>query len=203
MPAFAFDAESHAYTVDGVRLPSVTDICAPLSNFGEINPAIIRQAARRGSLVHEYTELIDYGIEADEIEIEPELAGYVLAYMHFLRDWKPQWELIEQPLYGVNQGYAGTLDRFGFIDGESVILDIKSTSSASRQMRISWAAQLSGYCGLMEFPVQKRLNLWLKPNGTYQIIDAEDTESKYGFDAAELFGSLLDINRILGGKSGR
>jgi hypothetical protein len=55
----------------------------------------------------------------------------------------------------------------------------------------------------MEFPVQKRLNLWLKPDGAYQIIDAEDTESKYGFTATDLFSSLLDINRILGGKSGR
>jgi hypothetical protein len=185
--------------VDGKALPSVTDICKPLVSFGDINPAIIQQAARRGSLVHEYTELIDYGIEPNDLEVEPELVGYVTAYACFLRDYKPQWELIEKPLYSLDLGYAGTLDRFGIIDGEQTIVDIKTSASANRATRIAWATQLTAYRALLGCAEAKRYNLWLKKDGSYQLVSASKTEQKYEFNADILFSMLLDIIKITGG----
>lgn len=199
MTNLVFDEDRHIYTYNGHIFPSVTEICAPLQSF-DVNPAVLQQAQRRGTQVHEYTQLIDYGIEPDELEVEPELAGYVIAYMRFLRDYKPQWEMIEQPLVSTAERYAGTLDRFGVIDGKPWLVDIKTTAQPKRPTLISWACQLEGYQRMLECYVYGRTDLQLKKDGTYKLYFSFSTQDKYGFDAADLFDKLLQINKILKGE---
>ena len=195
-----FDAEKHLYLYDGHIYPSVTEICAPLQSF-DVNPAVLQQAQRRGTQVHEYCQLIDYGIEPDSLEVEPELAGYVLAYMRFLRDYKPEWDMIEQPLVSTAEKYAGTLDRFGKIDGRPWLVDLKTTAQPKRPTLISWACQLVGYGQMLECDIYRFVDLQLKKDGTYRLFDAGETEEKYNFEAFRLFNQLLQINRILKGET--
>jgi len=195
-----FDEERHLYFYDGHIYPSVTEICAPLQSF-DVSPAVLQQAQRRGTQVHEYTQLIDYGVEPDALEVEPELAGYVLAYMRFLRDYKPEWDMIEQPLVSVSEHYAGTLDRFGKIDGRPWLVDLKTTAQPKRPTRISWACQLEGYSRMLECDIYRRADLQLKKDGTYKLYFDDETEEKYSFDAVELFDQLLNINKILKGET--
>lgn len=194
-----FDEATHTYSIDGKKLPSVTEICGLLNNWGDLNPAILMQAARRGTVVHEYCELVDYGVDEDGIECEPELAGYVIAYMRFLRDYRPLWEMVEQKVYSEQFGFAGTLDRFGTIDGKPVLLDIKTSSSVNKLAKIIWACQLSAYTLLLakEGEEVKRWNLVLKRDGKYQIIDAAESEKKYAFSGFSLFNTLLLIWKIV------
>ena len=196
MPLIFYE-DTHTYELDGVKLPSVTEILSPFSGNDKISPAMLQHAAHRGHLVHEYTELIDYGAPPEDIDIVPELAGYVSAYLRFLRDWQPTWELIEQPVH-CGMAYAGTLDRYGAIDGAPTLLDIKSTSGASRQQKVVWAAQLSGYKFALpdQHPApKKRLNLLLKPDGKYTLYDAADSENRYHFSADEMFLYCLLIHK--------
>lgn len=194
-----FDEATHTYSLDGKKLPSVTEICGLLNNWGDINPAILMQAARRGTVVHEYCELVDYGVDEDGIEVEPELAGYVIAYMRFLRDYRPLWEMVEQKVYSDQFGFAGTLDRYGTIDGKPVLLDIKTSSSVNKLQKIIWACQLSAYQLLLakEGEEVKRWNLVLKKDGKYQIVDASESEKKYAFSGFSLFNTLLLIWKIV------
>lgn len=197
MSNLIFHEENHTYELNGVKLPSVTEILSPFSGNDSISAATLQHAAHRGHLVHEYTELIDYGVPPEDIGIEPELAGYVSAYLRFLRDWQPTWELIEQPVH-YGRAYAGTLDRYGTIDSTPVMLDIKSTSGASRQQKVVWALQLEGYDWALppRFPKPvKHLDLHLKSNGKYTLYDAADSENRYGFDSTELFDSCLHIHK--------
>ena len=196
-----FDEEKHLYFYDGHIIPSVTEICAPLQSFDDVSPAVLQQAQRRGTQVHEYTQLIDYGIEPDELEVEPELAGYVLAYMRFLRDYKPEWDMIEQPLVSTAERYAGTLDRFGTIDGKPWLVDLKTTAQPKRPTLISWACQLEGYARMLECGAYHKADLQLKKDGTYKLYFSFSTQDKYDFDAADLFDRLLQINRILKGET--
>jgi hypothetical protein len=192
-----FHEENHTYELDGVKLPSVTEILSPFSGNGSINPATLQHAAHRGHLVHSYTELIDYGVPPEDIDIVPELAGYVSAYLRFLRDWQPTWELIEHPVH-YGKAYAGTLDRYGMVDGTPILLDIKSTSGASRQQKVVWALQLEGYDRALPPKHPKRakhIDLHLKSNGKYTLYDAADTEKRYGFDSRTMFDSCLRIHK--------
>lgn len=194
-----FDEERHLYFYDGHNYPSVTEICAPLQSF-DVSPAVLQQAQRRGTQVHEYTQLIDYGIEPDALEVEPELAGYVLAYMRFLRDYKPEWDMIEQPLVSTSSHYAGTLDRFGKIDGRPWLVDIKTTAQPKRPTLISWACQLEGYARMLECDIYCRADLQLRKDGTYKLYFDFETAERYSFDAVDLFTKLLQINRIVKGE---
>jgi hypothetical protein len=192
-----FHEENHTYELDGVKLPSVTEILSPFSGNDNISAATLQHAAHRGHLVHSYTELIDYGVPPEDIDIVPELAGYVSAYLRFLRDWGPTWELIEQPVH-YGKAYAGTLDRYGTIDDKPVLLDIKSTSGASRQQKVVWALQLEGYDWALPPQFRKpvlHLDLLLKRDGKYTLYDAADTQKRYGFDSMELFDSCLHIHK--------
>lgn len=197
--SFAFNEESHTYTLGDLIVPSVTDISSMLTSFGNINPEIIRQAARRGTRVHELCQLIDYGVEPDVLEVETELAGYVLAYMHFLRDFKPSWEHIEEMYYSDFLKLAGTLDRYGTVDGEPWLLDIKTASSPDRATKIAWSVQLDLYAQISDLRPKKMVDLLLKNDGTYRLIDSDETQFKYHYNVFELSATLLSINFITKG----
>ena len=197
-----FNAELHEYRIDGKLVPSVTQICAPLTalDMGNLNPAVIRQAASRGTIIHELSELIDYGTAPEDIDIYPELSGYLTAYLRFLRDYSPEWTRIEYRLGSEKAGFAGTLDRMGVIDGKPCIVDIKTASAPSRATKVSWVAQLSGYRHLCNGATLERYILLLKPDGKYTFYNAADIEEKYGFFGARLFSHLLEQYKILKGE---
>lgn len=161
-----FDPERHIYTVDGVQLPSVTEItrfCA--YDYKSSQPWLAETAARRGTAVHEACALIDFGEEPEE---QTELSGYLTAYRRFLKDYKPDWELIEHPMGDLSLGYAGTLDRYGTISGKPVLLDIKTGQLHDASLR----AQLTGYNCLLPPRFAEPLALLalkLAKDGTYEL----------------------------------
>jgi len=202
MAFLSFDADKHEYRLDGKKLPSITEIVGMLSNFGKVNPAIIRHASRRGTIVHELCELVDYGVETDGIECPPELVNYVMAYMHFLRDYKPDWEMIEQKVFSEDEQIAGTLDRYGYIDGKPWIVDIKTTSSVSRADKVKWAAQLAGYRLMLDPTKEKGVRcmiVHLKKDQKYTVYTVSEIEDKYGFYAETIFQTCLYLYRTVNG----
>lgn len=50
-----FDEEKHEYSIDGERLPSVTEICEPISfkKLDAVDKTIVAKAAARGTVVHD------------------------------------------------------------------------------------------------------------------------------------------------------
>lgn len=201
-----FDEETHAYTVDGRRVPSVTEIVGLITagKYADTNTAMMEQAKRRGSEVHFICEAIDCGIDPDELEIPPELAGYVNAYLAFLRDWAPEWDYIEKTVY--TPIYAGRADRIGTIDGHTVIVDLKTTGNMDRLSKLALLLQLTGY-GLawadMGFDMpEKTLGVQLKRDGKYTLHWSQDIREKYLKDPDSglfLFMDLLRIQTIIGG----
>ena len=170
-----FDPEQHIYTVDGVQLPSVTEVCRFLAyDYKSAQPWLAEAAARRGTAVHEACALIDYGEIPEET---PEIAGYLKAYRRFLADYAPEWELIEHPMGHTKLGFAGTLDRYGVIDGETAIVDIKTGQLHDAAL----SAQLTGYKCLLYldplcFTTQALYALKLSNDSTYELRRVEESD---------------------------
>ena len=185
-----FIPETHQYIVDGKEVPSVTTILNYMSDaeYGKIPQATLDQAARRGRLVHEYTELIDCDALPDEIEYE--VAGYLKAYKNFLRDYKPDWLLIEAPLYCEQYGYAGTVDRIGMIDDELCIVDIKTLASPTKMQKFTVSAQTTAYESAYGY-YANRYALYLSKDGDYNLVDLIEYDRKYGFDSWMVFLDCL------------
>lgn len=199
MSKVQFDEATHTYTLDGVELPSVTHIIRYLAvdkaNNADPNMALI--ARERGSAVHEATVMYDYSGEIPD-DFPAEYAPYLEAYVQFVRDYKPGWELIEHQMGNKTLGFAGTLDRFGLIDGEYAILDIKTSYKVDVP---SLSAQLTAYRSLLykEYApakwdeiLEKGLNLYglqLMRDGKYRLYKCDESVGDI------LFQSCLKIYR--------
>lgn len=204
----SYDDETHSYTVDGKRVPSVTEVTSILTagKYADSNAAMLAQAQRRGTEVHDLCLAIDCGVPPDELDIPPELVCYINAYLAFLRDWSPEWDYMEKMVW--TEHYAGRADRIGRIDGKSVIVDIKTAGNMDRLSKLALYFQLCGYAdawrSMGNGAPDRTLGVQLKRDGKYTIHRSEDTVKKYFPEAKRPFASLifwdlLEITRMIGG----
>lgn len=167
-----YDTE-HKYTVDGAEVPSVSELTRFITReVYESTPQLaMDRAADRGTKIHKATEALDkYG----SAEIEDDIAPYLKAYVQFLKEHSPDWERIE---WAVNNGklYAGTLDRYGTLDGKKAILDIKTAASIGSLMKVLYTAAQNLYRMAIEpeCAVEAIYILQLKKDGKYRLIELE------------------------------
>lgn len=167
-----FDPISHKYTRDGIVIPSVTQVIDPLVSF--YAPAEVLEAARiRGSIVHSLTEGIDMGLMAvqdayDDAE-KCDLLGYVKAWEKFKQDTGAYPFVIEERVFSLLYGYAGTLDRIcKFVTSSDIwLVDIK-TGILMPEHALQTAAYEQAYREANPLPkITHRMCVQLKSDGTY------------------------------------
>jgi hypothetical protein len=134
-----FKEDTHQYFVDGKEYPSVTTILHSLNDFSFVNKDLLERAAKFGTAVHYATELYDSNT-LDLDTLDPTLMPYVDAWDQFLNAYEPEIISCEQRVASM-YGYAGTLDRYVKIDGQRIIIDIKSGSVVPKYTGL----QLSAY----------------------------------------------------------
>lgn len=171
-----FDETIHIYTVNGKRLPSVTQLMSPLSQlvYGGVPSAAMAEAADRGSRAHEQVEhLVKYGIEETDLDTE----GYIEAFKAFQNDHSPTWAASEYRTYHKLLMYAGTLDLVGHVtpdDGKGYdIVDLKTTS---KLMKTLLGTQLGAYGAALQshgLKVRNVYGLQLKKDGKYVLEQIE------------------------------
>lgn len=172
MGKLIFFESDHSYEVDGLKLPSVSEVIRFLSReiYANATQYQLDRAADRGTRVHRACENIDrYGSCEADAEIEP----YVMAYIEFLKKQKPKWELIETSMCDLVACYAGTLDRYGLIGEKHVIVDIKTNSSIKP---VLVTAQLNGYAQLAQmngYQVDAIASLHLRKDGKFSYVERE------------------------------
>jgi len=188
---FRFDQETHTYTLNGRRLPSVTEIIACLHDgYASIPPAVLEHARQRGTAVHaaiQYHGDGDLAVDTLDLEIVP----YFESWLKFLADTGFRVEGAEQPLYSRTFMYAGTPDLWGSIGADLWLPDIKATSLILPHVSI----QTAGYQRLLQELTgrkARRAALQLKDDGTYRFNPYPQAE-----DAADMgtFTAALNIHQ--------
>lgn len=200
----AFDENRHAFQLDGVAIPSVTEILSPLQedSFKMIRPEVLQAAADRGTLVHEITEAIDLDMDYEDL-LEPQVMPYVEAYLDFLTEHDVEWDGVEEKVYFQPENaegwvsYAGIVDRFGMIDGEWAVLDIKTVNSPTIEQKVSVATQLYAY----QMAIQQRFALWpqnarhyalyLNKDGKYRLYDTDELCEKDDLEPDRVWYALM------------
>jgi hypothetical protein len=175
------DRATHTYS-NG--LPSVTEI---LRSAGLIDPTWYTDEARqRGTAVHSACEFYDQN-DLDLDSLDPQIAGYVKAYIRFreMQDASPEW--IEIPLSDKTESYAGTPDRV-FITRPRSLVDLKSGS-----FHPSHKFQLAAYVNMLDDPFSySRFGLYLKENGSFSV--REFPKSEYVQDLGVFMAALTIHN---------
>ncbi len=176
MAKLLFYDDTHRYTVDGEDVPSVSELTRFLARelYQDAPQFAIDSAAQRGTKIHKATEALD---KFGSVEIEDDLAPYLKAYVQFVKEHTPEWEKIEWAVCN-EKLYAGTLDRYGVMNGKKIILDIKTTGTITGMHKVLYSAGQNLYrlAVLKENPVDELWILQLKKDGTYKLIQLDVNE---------------------------
>ena len=119
------DEKTHTYSVNGLKLPSVSEIMktATEEHYATIPTSTLEKAADRGKRVHKSIEMFElYGIEPEDEEVKPYFMQYKIA-KHL-----EQFEITECELMMTNGEYCGTIDAYAKVKGQETLIDFKVTS---------------------------------------------------------------------------
>lgn len=171
-----FDGRRHIYMLGEERLPCVSDLCRFLHRelYADAPAWQMEAAAERGTKVHAATEALD---ASGSVQIEGEYAPYLQAYAAFLQEHDVWWEMAETSMHHPELRYAGTIDRYGLVDGEATLLDIKTTYTVQKPL---CSASLNLYRLILESwgkQVDRLLILHLKKDGTYKLIEFQKDDT--------------------------
>lgn len=173
MESLTFESEKHIYQLNGETLPCVSDLCRFLHRelYKDAPAWKVEQAAIRGEAVHIAAQQLD---TCGKASIDSDFLPYLEAYLAFLTDHVVVWSMVEAPMYHPQEFYAGTIDRYGTVDGVNTLMDIKTTYTVQKPL---CRAQLNLYRLMLiakGYTVDKMYILHLKKDGTYKLIKFEE-----------------------------
>lgn len=191
-PELGFNEATHIYTLYGQKIPSVTQLMAPLAAavYNGINTEVLNNAADRGTEVHQAAEnYANFGIE----DISPEHRGYFDGFREWFDEVQPVVVSTEFKTYHKYLIYGGTVDLLAYIHGKLYLIDYKTTASVEKMLT---RVQLEAYKQALishGIPVERKAILHLSKTGRARLLeyDTDDTQ------AWEVFGSLVNVNNFI------
>lgn len=152
------------------RLPTVTEVLSPWSDFSKIRPDVLELAAERGSMVHRACGAMAKGVWAPQVPLE--YAGYVESFRGWLYQYVEDVLLVEPKLVHPVYGYCGHPDLIVRMKGDDVysLPDLKTPAVTYK----TWRPQMAGYKELSEsngYPIGRVFSVRLKKDGKPPIID--------------------------------
>ncbi|MFD5161032.1 hypothetical protein ACFWMJ_23635 [Streptomyces hawaiiensis] len=98
-------------------------------------------AADLGSAAHDYFERLARGETVNERHVHVDVKPHVRWFREFLQEVQPEFLYLEETVWSDTHRYAGSFDAIAKVDGETVVLDWKT----SKSVYDSVALQLSAY----------------------------------------------------------
>ena len=151
-----FDQATHTYTINGRKVPSVTQVLNDLLPCWKASEWYLQ----RGTAVHACAALIATG---QDFEHDPAIDGQVWALRKFFAEVKPVVLSVEKQVYSERYQYAGTLDLLAEINGKRVVVDFKASESAALPY------QLAAYSIAEMTDPQKGCGVIIKEDGSYSM----------------------------------
>lgn len=170
-----FDPALHAYYLGERRLPNVSSILDPLTEYAGVPRSTMEAARQRGEYVHKMCELWLWG-SLDEDAVEPDYLPYLAAFQRFMKESRFVAEHIEERVHHKTLLYAGTLDLAGIFPGigkkkdRFALVDLKTTFKLLQSVGPQTAAYFEAWNSMHEQLLQERYGLQLKPDGTYKLL---------------------------------
>jgi hypothetical protein len=179
MTDLIFDPEKHEYQLNGIIIPSVTQILEDvgISDFSGIPFDNLEYARIRGTLVHKATALDDEG-DLDEDSLDPVIIPYVMGWRKFKEEFAFVPIQIERMIYHPTYGYCGTLDRTGNIEEDyekEILLDIKSGTVYIESVGPQTAAYEEALRHEIGGKKRRRFAVKLMDTGEFKLIPCTNT----------------------------
>ena len=184
-----FDPIPHVYTWNGVRVPSVTQILAPLTSYDMIPPAVLEHAREEGVQIHRLIELDCAG----DLDID-DLPAWISPYWDVWRKFKADTGFnpfaSEKRMFHTGLRYAGTCDlvcTLPLLKGVKglALIDVKRSLYAGDVIGL----QLAGYAQqwdearLHADRIKYRFAFQPRKDGTYRLEEYGDPTDRMTFNA--------------------
>ena len=161
-----FDADRHAYTVDGVPVPSVTQVISMLfpTKYDGIPADILEAAADYGNRMHEWVET--YAMTGRRKRQTELMKLSTKQVEQIVKDTDMKITSCEQMVAG--EGYCGTYDMLGTVKGKTALIDIKTTAEMHREY-LEW--QLGMYAAALDELPETYYCLWIPKGAKAELIE--------------------------------
>lgn len=195
-----FQEKSHSYYLNKKRIPSVTQILAPISKvlYENIEIATLRNKAKIGTKVHRLIELHSkFGLFPSEEEDE-DILKYFNQYLEWLKTLENSY-IFENEFKGFYSSnelvFGGTIDNIRMIGNSLVLIDYKTVANPND---LILSLQLFGYKLIAEQTLGIVINefkaLCLRKDG-FEYVDL--TNLVLNKKTEELFVKLYELTQIL------
>lgn len=169
-PELEFDEAPHIYRLNGIQIPSVSNIMEPLNKakYDGISENTLSRAADKGTAVH---NSIENWLKFGFVDIPSEFKGYLNGFFDWWNEVKPEMVGSELRLYHKIMQYAGTADLLCYINGELTLIDYKSTYSVNE---MTCGVQLEAYAQALAshgIRVGRKSILHLMKTGNHKVYD--------------------------------
>ena len=177
-----FEKETHTYLLDGIILKSVTQILAELfpDKYEGIPDCILEKKAKYGTELHKFIETIEKKKPKIPIAYIKKYFKPCVYQIESLKEYlrlKKEYniEVLESEKRVVYKNYyAGTLDIKGLVNGESAIIDVKTTYELD-DVYISFQDSLYE---MADEPVKKLYCLWLPKGHRGKLVEVKRINKK-------------------------
>lgn len=193
MPEILFDKLSHKYSIDGQKIPSVTQIISfggASTDYSKIPKWILKRAAEIGDLTHNAVRCY-FEENANLITNDLSVAKYLDAFTYFMSKNDFVCRYTEMLMYCECHRFAGTVDLVGLLNGAWSIVDLKTTNKINQEYVELQTAGYRHLCetffrktffdaeleGLRESPPETffdRNIIHLKKSGVGSVVDCVD-----------------------------
>lgn len=195
-----FDEVTHTYSIDGIVLPSVTQIISEImpNKYANVNKRVLNEKAKFGTEGHKIIERLD----VTDIDNAKNLVGMIenksleiciREYLRLVSKYNIYPYLHEMSVH-YSYIYAGTLDMIARVNDDDLsLIDIKFTSTLDKEY-LAW--QLGMYSLAFEDYQQfdKYYCLWLPKGNLGQLVEIKPKS------ADEILKKLSDLGYIKGCK---
>lgn len=184
----AFDPAEHAYTFDGRRVPSVTQILGFLDDWEHVPKEVLEASARFGAHVHEAAALLVRD-QLDLDALDPALAPPMRGLQAFLEHSSAVVVDSEKRVYHPSLKYAGTLDVTLYWRGGMALADFKTGATVPKSVGPQTVAYASALEAMGGPKIKRRYCIQLL-DGDYKVTKL-DNPSDWA-----IFQSALNLYRF-------
>lgn len=188
-----FIEDGHIYLINGVIVPSVSDIIKFIfpNKYGNVPEQILSAKAEFGTIVHKAVECLEKGEDLPKLDFYQELC------LKEFKKLKERYKIEtkeQETMVSYGEHYCGRFDMIANINGYYSLCDIKTTAKLDLES-LSW--QLSYYAlahnpEKYETEFEKFYAIWLPKKDLGQVVEIERKSKNELLKKLEEFETLKE-----------
>lgn len=175
-----YDDDAHSYTLDGVRVPSVSQICSVVKpdEYAMVSADVLARASARGRACHAMCAL-DVRDQLDVSSLGEELLFYYSQWDEFRANFIVDVHHSERVVCSRKFMYCGTLDLIATLRlrGKKIraLIDLKFTAAMPALVKVQTAGyKVAAIESLGEKLDLARFCLWFPRTGGYRLAEHKE-----------------------------